>query len=265
MIENPTKRRIVLAAAVATLAIAPAASGRAHHGSSSGFLALQAGLAMTSTPTGCPPNAPPGATLCAERTGKGLVRGLGQVAETYMFFVEEQGASCATGLKVLETTVRLEVAGKGELRLALERYRQCIPSALILTRAFTVTGGSGIYAGASGSGTVNHDAHYTFSGAAGTDTFTGTLTLPGLEFDLTPPTLKGNANKTVRARKGLRRMRVAYKVTALDDVDGAVPVSCRPRSGSRFKIGRTTVKCSATDRSANTQSARFRVVVKKRR
>jgi hypothetical protein len=263
--ENPTKRPVVLAAVVATLAIAPAASGRTHQDSSTGSLALQAGLAMTSTPTGCPPNPPPGATLCAERTGSGLVRGLGRVSETYMFFVEEQGSSCGTGLKVLETTVRLEIAGKGDLRLALERFPQCIPSALVLTRAFTVTGGSGIYTGASGNGTVHHDAHYTFSGAAGTDTFTGTLTVPGLEFDLTPPTLKGPANKTVHARKGQRRMRVAYKVTAQDGVDGAVPVSCRPRSGSRFKIGRTIVRCSATDRSANTQSARFRVVVKKRR
>ena len=111
---------------------------------------------------------------------------------------------------------------------------------------------------------MNHNAHYTFTGAAGTDTFTGTLTVPGLEFDLTPPTLSGAANKTVRARKGSRRVRVPFKVTASDAVDGAVPVSCRPRSGSRFRIGRTRVKCSAMDLSANAQTARFTVVVKRR-
>ena len=143
---------------------------------------------------------------------------------------------------MFETTVRLEVAGKGELQLAVDRYRgECISSALNLSRAFTITGGSGIYAGASGGGTVNHRASHTPSGSAGTDTWTGTLNVPGLEFDVTPPTLRGAVNKTVRARRGSKRVRVTYKVTARDAVDGAVPVSCKPRSGSRFKIGRTIV------------------------
>jgi len=135
---------------------------------------------------------------------------------------------------------------------------------LNLDRAFTITGGSGIYAGASGGGTVSHRASYTLNGgSAGTDTWTGTLNVPGLEFDVTPPTLSGAVNKTVRARRGSKRARVTYRVTASDAVDGSVPVSCRPRSGSRFKIGRTFVKCSATDTSANAKAGRFRVTVKR--
>jgi hypothetical protein len=226
-----------------------------------GSLTFEAVLAMTSTPGPCPPGSPPDADLCAARTGSGAARGLGGVSETYTFFVQEGDCD-----RVFETTVRLEVAGKGELHLAVDRYSgECISSALNLSRAFTITGGSGIYAGASGGGTVNHRASSTPTGSAGKDTWTGTLSVPGLEFDVTPPTLSGAVNKTVRVRKASQRVRVRYKVTALDAVDGALPVSCKPRSGSRFKIGKTAVNCSATDRSANKRTARFKVVVKLRR
>jgi hypothetical protein len=93
---------------------------------------------------------------------------------------------------------------------------------------------------------------------------TGTLVVPGLEFDVTPPTLSGAASKTVRAPKGAKRVRVTYNVTARDTVDSAVPVTCLPRSGSRFSLGRTTVKCEAMDKSANTARARFVVTVRAR-
>jgi hypothetical protein len=59
-------------------------------------------------------------------------------------------------------------------------------------------------------------------------------------------------------------MRVAYVVKAHDEVDANVPVECRPRSGSWFKVGRTTVRCLATDASANEASASFVVTVKRR-
>jgi HYR domain-containing protein len=260
--ENRTKRRLALAA-LATALVAAAtvqvASGVAKTGAAMGSLTFEAVLAMTSTPGPCPTGSPPDADVCAARTGSGAVRGLGEVSETYTFFVGE--GECD---RVFETTVRLEVAGKGELQLAVDRYRGECTQALNLSRAFTITGGSGIYAGASGGGTVNHRASLTLSGTArGTDTWTGTLTVPGVEFDVTPPTLSGAVNKTVRARRGSKRVRVTYKVTASDAVDGSVPVSCRPRSGSRFKIGRTFVKCSATDTSANAKAGRFRVTVKR--
>ena len=228
-------------------------------GTAMGSLTFEAVLAMTSTPGPCPPGSPPDADFCAARTGGGAVRGLGRVSETYTFFVQEGDCD-----RVFETTVRLEVAGKGELQLAVERYRgECVSSSLNLSRGFTITGGSGIYAGASGGGAVNHRASPTPSGSAGTDTWTGTLNVPGLEFDVTPPTLRGAVNKTVRAPKASKRVRVIYRVIASDAVDGSVPVSCQPRSGSRFKIGRTFVKCSATDTSANAQTGSFSVIVKR--
>lgn len=237
------------------------ASGVAKTGATTGSLTTNAVLSMTSTLDPCPPGSPPEADVCAARTGGGAVSGLGEVSATYMFFVKE--GDCDV---VFETTARLQVAGKGELQLAVDRYRgACISSSLNLSRAFTITGGSGIYAGASGGGTVTHQYSPTPSGSSGTDTWTGTLSVPGLEFDVTPPTLSGAVNKTVRARKGSKRVRVTYRVTASDAVDGSVPVSCQPRSGSRFKIGRTFVKCSATDTSANANTERFRVIVKRKR
>ena len=82
---------------------------------------------------------------------------------------------------------------------------------------------------------------------------------------MTPPTLSGATSKTVRAPRGVNRVRVTYKVTATDDADGQVPATCRPGSGSRFPVGRTVVRCSATDSSANTASASFRITVRRSR
>ena len=67
------------------------------------------------------------------------------------------------------------------------------------------------------------------------ETWTGTLTVPGLEFDLTRPTLAGATNKTVRARKGAKSARVAFRVTAQDDRDGTLRVACTRRSRKPFQ------------------------------
>ena len=259
MSHVPRRALLVAATALAVAATVQVASGGTKTGATTGSLAFGAALAMTSTAGPCPPGSPPDADLCAARTGSGAVHGLGRVSETYTFFVQEGDCD-----GVFETTARLEVAGKGELQLAVDRYRgECISSSLNVSRAFTITGGSGIYAGASGGGTVSHRATPTASGSVGTDTWTGTLSVPRLEFDVTPPTLSGAVNKTVRARRGSTLVRVTYRVTASDAVDGSVPVSCRPTSGSRFKIGSTLVKCSATDTSANAKAGGFRVTVKR--
>lgn len=97
------------------------------------------------------------------------------------------------------------------------------------------------------------------------DEWTGSLSVPGFEFDVTPPVLSGARSRTVRAPKNAKRFRVAYAVTARDAVDGVVPVACKPRSGSRFKLGRTLVRCLATDSSANSASKSFAITVKKSR
>jgi HYR domain-containing protein len=105
----------------------------------------------------------------------------------------------------------------------------------------------------------------TGPGRVGTDTWAGTLTVPGLDFDVTAPLLHGAVNRLTKAPRGAKYVRVTYKVTATDEIAGTLPASCRPASGSRFPIGRTTVSCSATDTSGNTATAKFTITVKARR
>ena len=131
------------------------------------------------------------------------------------------------------------------------------------TETFTVTGGSGKLAGASGAGTVDHFSNGP--GLRGYDIWSGTLVVPGFEFDVAPPTITGAADTRVRAPRKAQRIRVRYHVSASDDVDGAVPVACKPESESIFRVGRRTiVRCSATDTSANTQTAQFAITVRPR-
>jgi hypothetical protein len=105
------------------------------------------------------------------------------------------------------------------------------------TQSFTVTGGTGIYAGASGSGRIERAANFAPGGAAGRDTWIGTLAVPGLEFDVTRPTVTGAASRTVKAKKGAKSARVTFRLTAQDDRDGSLPVTCTPRSGGVGRRG----------------------------
>jgi hypothetical protein len=52
---------------------------------------------------------------------------------------------------------------------------------------------------------------------------------------------------------------VSFEVSAQDDVDGPVDVSCNYNSGYAFPVGDTTVQCSATDEAGNEGTASFRV------
>ncbi len=51
-------------------------------------------------------------------------------------------------------------------------------------------------------------------------------------------------------------------VSATDETDGLVPLSCTPPSGSLFPIGDTTVECTATDGAGNSSTAPFTVHVR---
>ncbi len=249
------------------LAVVPAATGVAGNAADNGTLRLRAVLPWEGRLVGDCPGTPPGAVLCYRQEGRGVVPGLGMVSHSYAFPVMQNAPGCPAGFyRVPGYTVRFNVAGKGQLHLAVPGSPQCL-STNVLEPTYppiTITGGSGVYAGASGSGTLTHNARFTSSGAAGTDTWAGSLIVPGLEFDVTAPVLSGTAGKTVLAPRGAKRVRVIYKPTARDEVDGAVPVSCRPRSNSSFKIGRTVVTCSATDTSGNTRTAKLAVTVKPR-
>jgi hypothetical protein len=57
---------------------------------------------------------------------------------------------------------------------------------------------------------------------------------------------------------------VGYAASADDIVSGSRPVTCVPVSGSSFKVGITSVTCSATDVAGNTATGSFTVTVKKK-
>jgi hypothetical protein len=258
-------RKCVLVAVVVlgTTAVPVAGGGEAR---TSGTLSLRGEVRFVSNPAPCPPGVPDSVT-CHGRTGTGVIAGLGRVTETYVFMADM--TLCVTvAAKVLAYSARLSVAGKGDLDLAVAGLPDCIPAPAVpgaSPQAFTVTGGTGTYVGASGSGTLTRVAGLPGLNVKGADTWAGTIVVPGLEFDLTAPTISGATAKAVRAPRKAKRVRVTYRVTATDDVDGSVVVSCRPVSGSRFKVGRTIVTCSATDGSGNTTTAGFTVTVRRSR
>jgi hypothetical protein len=211
----------------------------------------------------CPPGLPTAAN-CLRAVGQAEISGLGRATSTYSKILPGDDENC---FMIQNNTAVIEVAGKGTLELS-RPGKICAPGPpprVDGPYAFTVTGGSGAYARASGN--LSYKASiYAGDGACqcglGIDTWTGTLTVSGLDFDTAPPAITGAASKTVKAPKKAKRMRVRYVVTAKDAVDGAVSVACKPRSGSFFKRGRTKVSCSTTDSSGNTANAAFAITVK---
>src|SRR5205823_6431301 len=96
------------------------------------------------------------------------------------------------------------------------------------------------------------DAH----GNTGTGTFSVTVTIE----DTTPPVISvpSDISTTTEAPSGKV---VTYSASATDNLDGPIPVSCSPASGSTFPVGTTSVGCSATDSHGNSASASFNVTV----
>jgi uncharacterized protein len=78
--------------------------------------------------------------------------------------------------------------------------------------------------------------------------------------DVTGPDIAVPAPITVEATGPLTT--VSYTVTANDNVDGPVPASCSPPSGSGFAVGTTTVMCRAVDAHANSSIAFFDITVR---
>jgi len=76
----------------------------------------------------------------------------------------------------------------------------------------------------------------------------------------TPPALTLPPDQTVEAT-GPDGATVTYKVSASDSRGGTLTPGCRPASGSVFRLGTTTVTCSATDAQHNTATGSFTVSV----
>ena len=243
--------RCFAATLVLGLATAVASTAAAR---SAGTLVLAARFQIKEFAAICPAGTP-STTECFAFETTARVPGLGTVTERYMAFDDQSDPSCR---HTSWSPAVLTVAGKGEIDATLAAATACDGQGQFIGAGrFTITGGSGVYAGAAGSGTENASGLIS-------DAWTGTLTVAGLEFDTVAPAMVGARRRTIGVPAGVKRARVRFALTAEDAVDGPVPVVCMPRSGALFKLGRTIVSCTATDTSANTATASFAVVVKRR-
>jgi hypothetical protein len=107
-----------------------------------------------------------------------------------------------------------------------------------------------------GLGTVKVTCSYTDGGGLkDSDSVTYTIV------DTTKPNIAAHDDVTAEAT-GPNGAKVTYTAPTADDaVYGSVDVGCLPASGSQFDLGDTTVTCTATDGSGNTQTSTFKVTV----
>ena len=212
--------------------------------------------------TDCRPGVP-ATTFCYPASASPVLRGLGK---TSMAWTIEEDLRDLDRNCTHATIARLQivVAGKGEIDLSAGS-EGCQPYPDPQALSYTVLGGSGAYAGATGSGSIVFLSHTEPPLRREIKMkLSGSIDVPGLTFDTTAPVFGPIKSRVVEA-SSVRGARVRYSVRATDAVDGSVAVSCRPRSGALFRIGRTRVTCSATDGSGNIAATGFTVTVTKRR
>ena len=87
------------------------------------------------------------------------------------------------------------------------------------------------------------------------------IRVPACGADATPPVLSLPPDVTTDATSASGAA-VSFRATASDAVDGAVPVTCDPASGSTFAVGTATATCSATDAAGNAARGTFTVTVR---
>jgi hypothetical protein len=258
MAVTKTRAFLLFAAVLGALAVAGARANADTVGTLQVNGAFKANFKLAACPAGTPST-----TNCYSEVSaaEGVVPGLGKVTTAYTLFYDDFGLACAH----VHAQIPIVVAGKGEIDLAM-RSTGCItpdtPTRFPPTEA-TVSGGSGMYAGASGSGVLDY-TNIEPGGGTGSSvhTWTGTLNVAGLTFDTTPPQIAGARSRTAKTRAA-RGARVRYSVSAVDATDGPVPASCLPKSGSVFRVGRTRVSCTAVDSSGNEATAGFVITVKR--
>src|SRR5215471_373178 len=147
----------------------------------------------------CPPGTP-SPNECFRYQGEGVVSGLGATTLRFTLVTKTPSPGC----EVWSTPdLTLTVVNRGRIDLVASDptcQRDDSPSG---SMGFTVTGGSGIYAGARGDGTL---ATNQIEGTTKARfVWEGTITVPGVRFDTTSPTLAGLTNRTVKAPATAKR------------------------------------------------------------
>ncbi|HKW02873.1 MAG TPA: HYR domain-containing protein [Vicinamibacterales bacterium] len=83
--------------------------------------------------------------------------------------------------------------------------------------------------------------------------------LPQVIIDHAPPAITVPATVTIQAAGPGGATGTYSGVSAFDGLDGVVPVSCTPPSGTALPIGDTTITCTATDAHGNVGTQTFTV------
>ena len=198
---------------------------------------------------------------CFQFVDQAAIPGVGFITERHLVAVNEGSPQCVL---VRFSRAVLVVAHRGTLKASFDA-----PACNGFPSSFTITGGTGDFNGASGSGEFSP----LFAGQADSlensiiegywyaDQWSGSVYVPNYKTDTAPPVMKGARSRVVHVPMGVKRTRVHFDVTAHDNVDGKVPVACKPRSGSVFRLRRTKVTCTSSDYSANTATRKFTVTV----
>lgn len=210
------------------------------------------------TDVACPAGTP-ATTSCFGNVGGGIVAGLGKVTTAFTFIYDGFGSACGH----VHAEIPILVAGKGEIDLVMTSTG-CIDPAdagHFAASTVTVSGGSGLYANASGSGVLDTTSRHGATNT-GSHNWTGTVNVAGLAFDTTPPQIAGATSRAVKTRSA-KGAKVRYSVSAADATDGPVPAACNRASGSIFRVGRTTVTCTSVDSSGNSAITSFVITVKR--
>ncbi|MFZ5855943.1 MAG: HYR domain-containing protein [Chloroflexota bacterium] len=96
--------------------------------------------------------------------------------------------------------------------------------------------------------------------ALGNDEWVGIDDISITGKDTAPPSLTLPGNLTYEANTLGGRV-VIFSASAVDILDGSVPVTCVPSSDSLFLVGSTVVNCSAADTAGNTVNGSFTVSI----
>lgn len=178
MIGGPhlIKRHVLSFAVIASLALGAGAVPVAAAGSSAVPFSATITEHFTVDPTCFPTR------LCAAITGSGQAAHLGNIVESatiISYLSKPLGAGCFPESR----TTTLTAANGDQITLAATG-KNCATSKTILTGvdSYTVTGGTGRFGGASGSGTVS--ASVNQANATAEVTLTGTLSAPGSQAQL---------------------------------------------------------------------------------
>jgi hypothetical protein len=163
-----------LLAVVVTAACLSGGTVQARPHARSATIPLHAVLHVSWGGTSCPKGSS-GSTTCYRNVGQGSVRGLGSATERYLLRAVDD-AGCVTW----RFTAALAVSHRGLLRVAA-RNKGCFSAMQASgTVYFTVTGGTGAFAHAQGTGSIRTVASETSPGrGTATDTWAGRLIVPG--------------------------------------------------------------------------------------